>query len=66
MDDDGPGLSDLLTMSVTLALYLAMGFGVGWLVDLPFDSFPVFALVGLVLGIAGSCRYFYKQAQRFQ
>lgn len=66
MDNDGPGLSDLLTMSLSLALYLAMGFGLGWLVDLAFDSFPIFALVGLLLGIAGSCRYFYKQAQRFQ
>ncbi len=66
MDNDGPGLGDLLTMSVTLALYLAVGFGLGWLIDLPFDTFPSFALVGLLLGIAGACRYFYKQAQRFQ
>lgn len=66
MDSDGPGISDLLTMSVTLALYLAVGFGLGWLADLLFDTFPIFALVGLVVGIAGSCRYFYKQSQRFQ
>ncbi len=66
VDSGGPGLADLLTMSVTLGLYLALGFGLGWLLDLPFGSFPVVALLGLVLGIAGACRYFYKQSQRFQ
>lgn len=66
VDSDGPGLADLVTMSVTLALYLAMGFALGWLLDLPFHTFPVLALVGLLLGIVGACRYFYKQYQRFQ
>lgn len=61
-----PGLGDLLAMSVTLAMYLAVGFGLGWLVDLPLHTFPVGALVGLALGVGVSCRYFYKQYQRFQ
>lgn len=64
--DDGPGLVDLLTMSLTLAGCLAVGFGLGWLADLPFGTFPVLALVGLVLGIAAAVRYFYRQYQRFQ
>jgi len=66
VDTDGPDLGDLLAMSVTLAMYLVVGFGLGWLVDLPLHSFPVVALVGLALGIVASGRYFYKQYQRFQ
>ena len=44
VDTDGPELGDLLAMSVTLAMYLVVGFGLGWLVDLPLHSFPAVAL----------------------
>lgn len=66
VDTEGPGLGDLLAMSVTLAMYLVVGFGLGWLVDLPLNSFPAAALVGLALGMVASGRYFYKQYKRFQ
>jgi len=65
MDSGGPELGDLLSMGMTLAGCLVVGFGLGWLVDLPFDTFPAFALAGLALGIAAACFYTYKLFKRF-
>ncbi len=61
----GPDLGDLLSMGMTLAICVMLGFGLGWLADLPFDSFPAFALAGLALGVAAACFYVYKQFKRF-
>lgn len=61
----GPGLGDLLSMGMALALCVAAGFGLGWLVDQPMGTFPVFALVGLLLGVVMACLYTYKLFKRF-
>lgn len=66
MGDGGPELGDLLSLGVGLASCLVVGFGLGWLADLPFGTFPVFALVGLALGVAAACAYFYKTFQKYQ
>lgn len=63
--DDGPDLGDLLSMGGAIAACVVAGFGLGWLVDLRFGSFPGFALVGLGLGIATACIYVYKLFKRF-
>lgn len=63
--DDGPALGDLLTMGMTLALYLVIGFGLGWVLDLSLGTFPGFALAGFALGVAAACTYFYKQCKRY-
>ncbi|WP_300007932.1 AtpZ/AtpI family protein [Pseudonocardia sp.] len=65
MSGPGPGLGDLLSMGMTLALCLVAGFGLGWLADLPMGTFPVFAMVGLLLGVVAACLYTYKLFQRF-
>ncbi len=65
MTGNGPGASDLITMGVTLALCLVVGFGLGWLVDLAVGSFPAVALLGLLPGIVAAGFYFYRQSQRF-
>ena len=65
MDAGGPELGDLLSMGITLAGCLVAGFGLGWLVDLPFGTFPAFALAGLALGVAAACFYAYKLFKRF-
>jgi F0F1-type ATP synthase assembly protein I len=62
---EGPELGDLLSMGVTLALCVAAGFGLGWLVDMPFGTFPVFALVGLLLGVGAASLYVYKLFERY-
>lgn len=65
MSSSGPELGDLLSMGLTLALCLVIGFGLGWLADLPFGTFPAFALAGLAVGIAAACLYFYKTFKRY-
>lgn len=65
MDSGGPGLGDLLSMGVTLASCLVVGFGLGWLADRPLGTFPAFALAGLALGVVAACAYFYKQFKRY-
>ena len=62
---DGPQLGDLLSMGTGMAVCVIAGFGLGWLVDLPFHSFPGFALAGLAVGIAAACFYVYKMFKRF-
>jgi F0F1-type ATP synthase assembly protein I len=65
VDSSGPELGDLLSMGLTLALCVMAGFGFGWLLDLPFGSFPVFAMVGLALGVVAASTYVYKQFKRY-
>jgi F0F1-type ATP synthase assembly protein I len=62
---NGPGLGDLLSMGVTLALCVAAGYGLGWLVDQAFGTFPGFALVGILLGFALASLYVYKLFKRY-
>ncbi len=65
MNDSGPELGDLLSMGLTLATCVIVGFGLGWLLDLGIGSFPGFALAGLALGIVAAGVYFYKVFKRY-
>jgi F0F1-type ATP synthase assembly protein I len=52
-DDDGPVpvFRQFLGLGTLIALCLAAGFGLGWLVDDRLRTTPVFTFVGLTLGI---------------
>jgi F0F1-type ATP synthase assembly protein I len=65
MSSDGPELGDLLGMGMSMAGLLAIGFGIGWLVDHLTGTFPAFAMVGLLVGIAAACLYMYGQFKKF-
>ena len=65
MDSSGPELGDLLSMGLTLALCVVLGFGLGWLGDLATGTFPLIALIGLALGVATATYYVVKQFQRY-
>jgi F0F1-type ATP synthase assembly protein I len=65
MSTGGPGLGDLLSMGVTLASCVVVGFGLGWLVDRVTGTSPAFALVGLALGVVAACAYCYKLFKRY-
>lgn len=52
-------------MGASMATCVVAGFGLGWLVDTPLRTFPIFALVGLGLGVGAACVYIYKLLKRF-
>jgi F0F1-type ATP synthase assembly protein I len=62
---DGPGLGDLLSMGVSLALCVAVGFGLGWFADQAFSTFPTFVLVGIFLGLVMASLYVYRLFKRY-
>ena len=65
MHSSGPELGDLLSMGLTLALCVVVGFGLGWLGDLATGTFPLLAMVGLALGVALAAVYVVKQFKRY-
>jgi len=62
---NGPQLGDLLSMGMTLALCVVIGFGLGWLGDLATGTFPLIAMVGLALGVVAATVYVVKQFKRY-
>ena len=52
-------------MGLTLATCVIVGFGLGWLVDLGFATFPGFALAGLLAGVIAASVYFYKTYKKY-
>jgi F0F1-type ATP synthase assembly protein I len=62
---EGPEIGDLLGMGGSIAGLLIVGFGVGWWIDRSLDSFPLWALVGLGLGIIAASLYMYSQFKKF-
>jgi F0F1-type ATP synthase assembly protein I len=65
VDSGGPELGDLLSMGLTLALCVVLGFGLGWLGDLLTGTFPLIAMIGLALGVAVAALYVVKQFKRY-
>ncbi len=65
MASNGPQLGDLLSMGMTLALCVVVGFGLGWLGDLATGTFPLIAMVGLALGVVAATVYVVKQFKRY-
>jgi len=65
VDSSGPELGDLLSMGLTLALCVVIGFGLGWLGDLATGTFPLLAMIGLALGVALAAVYVIKQFRRY-
>ncbi len=62
---DGPDLPTLLGLGVTIAAFLLIGLGLGWLADEMLHSLPVFVLIGLALGVIGASWYVYAQFKKF-
>ncbi len=65
MAGSGPELGDLLSMGLTLALCVIVGFGLGWLGDLATGTFPLISMVGLALGVVLATIYVVKQFKRY-
>jgi F0F1-type ATP synthase assembly protein I len=65
VESNGPELGDLLSMGLTLALCVVIGFGLGWLGDLATGTFPLIAMIGLALGVVAATFYVVKQFKRY-
>ncbi|MBL8925556.1 MAG: AtpZ/AtpI family protein [Pseudonocardia sp.] len=65
MASNGPQLGDLLSMGMTLALCVVVGFGLGWLGDLVTGTFPLIAMIGLALGVVAAAFYVVKIFKRY-
>ena len=65
MASNGPQLGDLLSMGMTLALCVVVGFGLGWLGDLATGTFPLIAMIGLALGVVVAAFYVVKMFKRY-
>jgi F0F1-type ATP synthase assembly protein I len=63
--DDQPTWSALLGIGITCAVILALGVGVGWLVDAQLGSSPIFLLVGLAAGLVGVVSYTVVQFRKY-
>lgn len=61
---NGPDLSTLLGLSVTIAAILVAGLGLGWLLDVVLNTLPVFLMIGLALGMIGAGAYVYIQFKK--
>lgn len=57
MPSEGPELYSLLGMGLVSAMCVAAGLALGWIVDGWLNTFPIFILVGLVLGIVAAGAY---------
>lgn len=62
---DAPGWSTLLGMGTAIAAMFAAGLALGWFADKVLHTFPIFALVGLTLGIAAGISYTVVQFRSF-
>lgn len=62
---DGPDLSTLLGLGMTIAVVLVAGIGLGWLLDEVLNTLPVFLMIGLALGMVGAGGYVYVQFKKF-
>lgn len=65
MPDESLGWPALLGMGAVVAAQLAVGLGLGWLVDSLAGTSPVFVLVGLLLGIVGAVSYTVLEFRKF-
>lgn len=57
-------LGTLLGLGSTAVVLVVGGMAAGWFVDSRLGSFPVVALIGLALGIAGACWHTYREFRK--
>lgn len=59
------GWSSMLGMGAVAAAELAVGLGLGWLVDSLAGTTPIFTLIGLLLGIAAAIGYTVVEFRKY-
>ena len=61
----GPSLVDLLTLGLSAAVSVALGLGIGWLLDSRLDTLPVCTMIGLAVGVALAVATVWAQMRKF-
>jgi F0F1-type ATP synthase assembly protein I len=62
---EAPGWSTLLSIGSVFVVLIAGGLALGWFVDGLLHTYPVVAVIGLALGIAGGIYYSIVQFRSF-
>lgn len=57
--------ASMLNMGLTAAGVVAAGIGLGWLVDAFAGTFPIFVLVGVLVGVAGATAYMISKFRTY-
>ncbi len=52
-------------MGAVIAAVIAVGMGLGWVVDVLVNTVPIFIMVGLALGIVGAAAYTVTQFRKY-
>jgi len=60
-----PSIRELLGVGSAIAGLAAGGMLLGWFIDSQAGTLPIFALVGLAVGITAACFYAYSKFRRF-
>ncbi|MBE7188868.1 AtpZ/AtpI family protein [Jatrophihabitans endophyticus] len=65
MPVESPSWTTLVGMGVTIAAMVAVGLGLGLLVDSLTGAAPVFLLIGLLIGIVGAIGFTVAQFRKY-
>ena len=65
MAAESPSWTALLGMGATIAAAIAVGLGLGLLIDSLAGTSPVFLLIGLVIGIVGAISFTVTQFRKY-
>ena len=65
MASGAPNVRDFIGIGSTIAVLVAGGLVLGWFVDKQAGTLPLFALLGLLLGIIAASFYLFRVFQRF-
>lgn len=65
MAPEPPSWQSLIGMGAVIAAVLALGMGLGWLVDSIADTTPVFIMIGLLVGVVGAVAYTVNEFKQF-
>lgn len=60
-----PSALQLIGIGSTIAGLVAGGLVLGWLIDRQVNTFPTFALVGLVVGMMAAGHHLYSMFRKF-
>ncbi len=62
---EAPDLGTFVVLGTTTAVLIALGLGIGYLADRSLNTLPLFMLIGLGLGVAGSIATVVNELKKY-